>query len=83
MYTVRDRKALGYLPPFLAANGITAKRLLIDSARDNGTLLGMHPDDFELYEIGEFDEQSGEVNPDSHEFLGKLSDIMEEANEAR
>jgi len=77
MYTVLDSKVQAYLPPFLAANDLTAQRMLLDGARDPGSLLGMHPEDFLLFMIGEFDEQSGEIHPETHHLLGKITDFME------
>lgn len=78
LFTVRDIQVEACLPPFLAANAGTAQRMLSDSARDNGSLLGMHPGDFELICIGEFDEQTGVVTGIDHQMIGNLTEFIGE-----
>lgn len=83
MYTCRDTKVDHYLPPFLAANDATAQRMLQDGARDPTSLLAMHPEDFQLICIGEFNEQTGKVTELDHQFLGLLNDFLKGNNNGK
>ena len=83
MYTVRDTKVDSYLAPFLAANDETAMRMIQDGASLEGSLLGMHPEDFQLISIGEFNEQTGKITELDHQFLGLLTDFLGGNDEAR
>lgn len=62
-YSVYDRKALTYNPPFYAPTDGAAIRSLADAANDTTTLLGRHPNDYVLYLVGEFDDQKGLLVP--------------------
>lgn len=75
MYTLRDSKVETYLPPFLAENNITAKRLLIDSANQDNIIF-KHPEDFQLFQIGEFNKDNGEIKPIPHVSIGLVIDII-------
>lgn len=78
IFTVRDSKVEAYLPPFLSTNAGTAIRLLVDAARDQGSMLNMHPEDFQLFAVGKFNESTGQVSSIDHISYGKLIDFMEE-----
>lgn len=82
MYTVRDSKSEAYLPPFLAENAAVAIRLLVDAAEGPNSIMGKHPEDFQVFQIGEFDQQSGEVKGIIHTSIGKIIDFMGQ-NETR
>lgn len=62
-YSIYDRKALVYHPPFFAHTDGAAVRNLSDLANDLNTQIGRHPDDFVLYCIGVYDDQKGELQP--------------------
>ncbi len=56
IFTVYDTKALAYLPPFFLPNELMAKRVFGDMADDITHQFGKHPEDYSLYEMGEFDD---------------------------
>lgn len=62
-YTIYDRKALTYSPPFFAVADGAAVRMFQDLAGDNGTQVGRHPGDFVLYRCGAYDDASGSLLP--------------------
>ena len=55
--SVRDTVADYFLPPYFARNGDHASRMFISSLGDSF----VHRDDFDLYAIGTFDENTGEI----------------------
>ncbi len=56
IFTVYDTKALAYLPPFFLPNELMAKRVFGDMADDINHQFGKHPEDYSLYEMGDFDD---------------------------
>ncbi|QCQ84904.1 nonstructural protein [Blackfly microvirus SF02] len=62
-YSVYDRKALQYHPPFFASTDGAAVRSFSDLANDPETQVGRHPGDYTLYFVGEYDDQKGHMIP--------------------
>lgn len=58
IYSTKDN-TIGYVDCFMCANNIVAKRMFGDAANSEGTMLNKHPEDYELYEVGGFDEDTG------------------------
>lgn len=62
IYTVRDSAAQVFGRPFYLANPGVAVRVFTDQVNDPSdgqNDLFRHPDDFELFELGTFDDSSG------------------------
>lgn len=61
IYCLRDRK-VGFLTPVLAQNDDLAMRDVANALRrGTGTLIDTHPEDFSLYCVGEFDQDTGVI----------------------
>lgn len=63
MFAVRDVKADQFLSPFCSPNGGSALRSFCDAVQNENSLINKHPEDYQLYEVGEYVEQSGEIVP--------------------
>lgn len=59
IYSVYDSKAMTYGQPFHAINDGVAIRMFGGAANDPETTLNKFPEDFVLYHLGRFDDQSG------------------------
>lgn len=59
---IHDVKAEAWLPPMFFQSNAQAVRSFGDAVRNENTEFGKHPEDYHLYVIGEFDEQSGELS---------------------
>ena len=71
IYTVYDCKAEAYLKPFFTSTKGLALRSFIDESNKPGTSLNTYPADYTLFEIGTYDEQTGQiVMHKAHENLG-------------
>lgn len=72
VYAVRDVKANIFWQPQVDSNDETAKRgfaMMINSSEAR-SITGFAPGDFDLYRIGEFDSETGEIiNLKANEFL--------------
>lgn len=64
IFSVKDNKAESFGTPFFQPSVVQAVRIFSTeinrAAADN--LLYQHPKDFDLHELGEFDEQSGDLS---------------------
>lgn len=62
-YSIFDRKALQYHPPFFAGTDGAAVRMLSDTVNDPNTSLSRHPADYVLFHIGTYDDSNGGLHP--------------------
>jgi len=60
-FSVRDSKAEAFMRPFFAPTKGLAVRGFRDAVNTKGEPMNAHPDDYTLFQIGEFDETSGEL----------------------
>lgn len=64
LFSVYDRKAAIYLAPFVARSEVDAMRQISASFKDQAmqqTPIGQHPEDFDLYHVGAFDDDIGGI----------------------
>lgn len=61
MYSLFDKKALTYSPPFVASNDQVAIRMVRDLVQDTNTTVGRHASDYTLYGIATWDDALGLV----------------------
>jgi len=76
LYTIHDSKAEFYRPPFVARSKGEAIRMFAQGANDKETQLAQHPEDFTLYQIGTFDDITGQIHHEPHISLGKAIDYV-------
>jgi hypothetical protein len=76
LYTVYDSKAAWYRQPFYARTRGEAIRAFEEAANDKQTQVGLHPEDFVLYEVGAFDDLTGQIDGSDHTSLGKAVDYI-------
>lgn len=61
IYTVYDSKVEAYLQPFYVRSKGEAIRAFTETVNDPQSLVGKHPADYTLFEIGEFDDQTAKI----------------------
>lgn len=59
VYGIRDAAVKAFMRPFYARSDAEAVRSITDTVKDATHPLAMHPEDYELYKFGEFNEESG------------------------
>lgn len=59
VFSVYDSKALVYASPFFSQSVGAAVRAFGDAANDPNVPFAKHPGDYQLYEIGTFDDNTG------------------------
>ena len=60
-YTVYDGKVAAYLPPFYCRADGEAIRMFAESVMSEGHQFAKHPEDFTLFYIGEYDDETAKV----------------------
>lgn len=63
VFAVFDNKVGTYAQPFFSMNLASGKRAFTDACSDINTMLHKHPEDFTLFYLGEFDDQTGFLDP--------------------
>lgn len=61
VYSIRDAKAEVYNAPFYKGTHGEAERDFRTAVNDEKSFLSQYPDDFDLYYIGDFDQNTGLV----------------------
>lgn len=63
LFALMDQKTETFLGLFAARTRGEAERSYLEILRSEGTLVQKYPQDFPLYEIGTYNERTGEVRP--------------------
>lgn len=75
VYSIRDTKT-GYMSPLVDVNHAAAVRNFYHSVINADSILRTYSVDFELYHIGGFDSDSGELIPQVPEFVASGADAF-------
>lgn len=77
MFSIRDSKAEVFNQPWFAKTHGEAERNFTQLAKDPKSFVSQFPDDFDLYFVGEYNDQTGEVLPldTPHHLLKAISVI--------
>lgn len=59
VFSVYDVKACAYMQPFFAVNSGSALRSFDDAVMDEKSIFAKHPGDYQLFELGTFDDSVG------------------------
>jgi hypothetical protein len=62
VYTVYDTKAEAYLQPFFSQSKGVAIRSFQEAVRDEKSNISKYPEDFTLFELGEYDDSTSKFN---------------------
>lgn len=77
LYAIRDSKAETFLPILEAVSDDHAKRLIADAiAAGSAQMLAQHPDDYHVYALAEYDNNSGEIQPHRPEPVIGIGELL-------
>lgn len=74
--TIYDSKAEAYLVPFTMRSEAEAVRAFGDHASQAGTPVNQHPEDYFLYKVGSFDQNTGVITACDKVSLAAGSDFV-------
>jgi len=66
IYSIFDFKAQTFSAPMFFINDDVAVRSLIQAVRDETSYLSKAPADYELFRLGTWDDNTGEIKPESN-----------------
>ena len=67
-YSIKDAKANVFSAPFFSINDKTAQRSFEQAKNDSNTTINQNPEDYSLYRLAQFDDQSGELHPEKQPY---------------
>jgi len=76
VFVVYDAKAEIYLTPFMMRSKGEAVRAFMDIANNKETAIGLHPEDYILYYIADYDELKGFYENRTPECIGKAIEYV-------
>ena len=76
VYTIYDRASVHYMRIFQAKAHGEVLRAFSDMAMNKDHEIGAHPEDYSLWFIGTFDDNTGELVRSDFECLGKAHEIV-------
>lgn len=74
-FAIHDRKAGFFNPPFFFPSVGQAVRLCTDLTADMSNVIGRYPQDFDLYQVGEFDDATGQFQTPERVHICALSSL--------
>lgn len=77
IYTMYDAKAKSYFQPFFMINDEVAIRAVQQAVNEQGHQFNKFPEDFYLYEIGEYDEKTGMVKHKDKRAIATAVELLE------
>lgn len=76
IFSVKDKIVEAFLQPFFSPTIGSAIRSLTEVVNDPQSPFAKNPHDYTLYQIGEFDDWSGQVTPMDSQRLVPLADLV-------
>lgn len=84
IFSIHDSKAAAFLRPFCLPSDAHAIREVSEVVQNTSSTFSDYPEDFTLFNVGEFDELTGEVSPRLiHKSLGNLQVLRAELKNRR
>ena len=78
-YTVFDKAVGAYMRPFVMQSDGQAVRHFEDEVNGDNPI-AKHPEDYALFRIGMFDDQSGELIPEECQCLRRAHEVVKKGN---
>lgn len=79
IFTVKDRAVDVFGTPFVQQSVQQAIRGFKDEANSDPdkSAIAKHPDDYDLYQIGEYDELDGTITPGAPKLIARAKDLIQ------
>lgn len=75
MFSIRDAKGEIYNPPFYQKTHGEAERNFRELVKDAQSMISKYPEDYDLYFLGTYDDQTGTVKSDVPKHVIKAVDL--------
>lgn len=78
LISVYDIKSELWSMPMTAETNKAALRAFGNTVEQEGNEINQHPEDYELWEIGEYDNHTGEIKQEHKELIARGGDVKHE-----
>lgn len=75
VFVLRDTKVGAFNKPIFLQNEAVLKRALSDAMRDEHSTISMHPEDYQAYALGTYNEDTGKLEVYAPVHLFNLIDL--------
>lgn len=79
LYSIKDTKLGKFGMPFTAPNDDIAKRSLTSTIRAGGNNISEYPEDFQLFKLGSYDDDTGELTTEV-KFLANATEFTKKGD---
>ena len=78
IYAVKDLAVQAFGNPFVTRAQGEAMRSFQDEVnkKDGQSAIAQHPEDYELYKLGEWDDNTGVITPQTPELVARAKDLI-------
>jgi len=76
LFSIYDRATEGFNQPFVQPTANAALRIIKNEMQQQNSMLAAHPSDYELWEIGHMNPQTGELTA-KKERVARLEDLAQ------
>lgn len=83
MFSLFDSKTGAFSPPFFVNHRGHALRMVQELGRDTNTTVGRYPEDYTLFELGFFDDATGQVEMMRANNLGQVASLIPQAPQGK
>lgn len=83
VYTLLDRKLKEFGALVLGRNDEGVRRSVVDGVVGSKSVIELHPGDFDVFCVGEFDQESGMLTTGRPRLVSNVGELMEAVNGAR
>jgi hypothetical protein len=77
IYAIRDVRTEAFLKPMFLQNAAVLERALLDARNDENSTLSMHPQDYQVFKLGTYDDNSGEIWAEEPTFMFNVIEVKE------
>lgn len=78
IYALRDVRTEAFLRPMFLQNSAVLERVLLDAKNDENSTLSLHPEDYQVYYLGEYDDNNGLITPVPAEHMYNVIEVKEQ-----
>lgn len=73
LFAVYDKKAAAFGTPYFSVNRATGTRSFERACQDPGLEINQFPEDYQLFELADYDERTGKVTSSGPDFIANGS----------
>lgn len=77
VFSIEDKVAGAFMQPFFMHTKGQASRSFGDLVSNKDSMVSKHPNDYRLFCIGEYDDETGDLKNSKNEFIINGSDFVE------